>query len=151
MLLSLLIRGIILSILFVYCNGRTSPSANYLGGFFLSISSYVFIQYVILYSKSVWLITIVFIHVGFLACLIGPMVSWYTLYFREIRKQSFNDFRNQWGVEHAKRLIQEGKASELTLEGIGLSSGFSSRNTFFNALKKFEGVSPVIFVSQQGK
>ncbi len=63
-------------------------------------------------------------------------------YFRYIKKQSFNDYRNQWRIEHAKKMIAIGKGSELSLEGIGKSSGFSSRSTFYNAFKKFEGISP---------
>ena len=68
-------------------------------------------------------------------------------YFREEKKQSFNDYRNQWRVNHAKKLIQEGQANELTLEAIGLLSGFSSRNTFFIAFKKAEGITPGTFAS----
>jgi AraC-like DNA-binding protein len=63
-------------------------------------------------------------------------------YFREEKRQSFNDFRNEWRIKHAKNLIKEGKNAELTLEAIGLLSGFSSRNTFFTAFKKAEGISP---------
>lgn len=63
-------------------------------------------------------------------------------YFREIKKQPFNDFRNEWRINHAKALIEEGKASEITLEAIGLHSGFSSRNAFMTDFKKFEGESP---------
>jgi len=69
-------------------------------------------------------------------------------YFREVKKQSFNDFRNEWRVNHAKALIKEGKASEITLEAIGLLSGFSSRNTFIADFKKSEGVSPGVFASR---
>jgi len=69
-------------------------------------------------------------------------------YFREIKKQSFIDFRNHWRVEHAKNLIREGKLSGMTLEAIGLLSGFSSRNTFLNAFKKIEGISPNDFVTR---
>jgi AraC-like DNA-binding protein len=69
-------------------------------------------------------------------------------YFREVKKQSFIDFRNHWRVEHAKGLIREGKSSGMTLEAIGLLSGFSSRNTFLNAFKKIEGISPNDFVAQ---
>lgn len=68
-------------------------------------------------------------------------------YFREIRKQSFNDYRNQLRVDHAKRLIQEGKASAMSLEGIGLSSGFASRKTFYNAFLKYEHLSPSAFLA----
>ncbi len=51
-------------------------------------------------------------------------------FFREVRHQSFNDYRNTWRVEHAKNLILEGKTDDLSMEGIGSLSGFSSRNTF---------------------
>lgn len=69
-------------------------------------------------------------------------------YFREVKKQPFNDFRNEWRVNHAKALIKEGKASEITLEAIGLLSGFSSRNAFIADFKKSEGVSPGVFASR---
>jgi len=63
-------------------------------------------------------------------------------YFREEKKQAFNDYRNEWRVGHAKKLIRDGKAKELTLEAIGLLSGFSTRNTFYTSFKRVEGVSP---------
>jgi AraC-like DNA-binding protein len=69
-------------------------------------------------------------------------------YFREERRQSFIDYRNVWRINHAKNLIQEGKAKELTLEAIGLSCGFSSRNTFLTTFKKVEGITPSAFASQ---
>ena len=69
-------------------------------------------------------------------------------YFREERKQPFNDFRNEWRVNHAKILIEEGKANEITLEAIGTLSGFSSRNAFINDFKKSEGVSPGVYASR---
>lgn len=69
-------------------------------------------------------------------------------YFREFKRQRFNDFRNKWRVDHAKSLIQEGKASEITLEAIGLLSGFSSRNAFITDFKKFEGESPGSYASR---
>ncbi len=69
-------------------------------------------------------------------------------YFREEKKQTFTNYRNEWRVNHAKKLIQEGRTSDLTLEGIGMLSGFSSRNTFFTAFKKAEGISPGVFAAQ---
>jgi len=69
-------------------------------------------------------------------------------YFREIKKQPFNDFRNEWRVNHAKTLIEEGKASEMTLEAIGSLSGFSSRNAFIADFKKSEGVPPGVYASR---
>ena len=69
-------------------------------------------------------------------------------FFREIKKQSFNDYRNECRVDYSKKLISEGKAEELTLEAIGIQSGFTNRNTFFTAFKKVEGVSPSAFLAQ---
>lgn len=69
-------------------------------------------------------------------------------FFREVKKQSFNDYRNEWRIKHAKKLISEGKSMQMTLEAIGLSSGFSSRNAFVTAFKKVEGTSPGAFASQ---
>ena len=69
-------------------------------------------------------------------------------YFREEKKQHFNDYRNEWRINHAKNLIIKGKANEFTLETIGLQSGFSSRNTFLTTFKKVEGVTPSTFAAQ---
>jgi len=70
-----------------------------------------------------------------------------TYYFREVKKQSFVDYRNEWRVNHAKNLIKKGLAAELTLEAIGKQSGFSNRNTFLSAFKKTEGISPREFAN----
>jgi AraC-like DNA-binding protein len=68
-------------------------------------------------------------------------------YFREIKKQSFSEYRNSWRVNHAKDLIRNGSSKHLTMEAIGLASGFKTRNTFFSAFKKSEGISPGAFAT----
>lgn len=83
-----------------------------------------------------------------LSVLVNIPVHHLAYYFREVKQMSFTDFRNRWRIEHAKKLIFEGKSNELTLEAIGLLSGFSSRNTFLLAFKKAEGISPQVFLSQ---
>jgi AraC-like DNA-binding protein len=69
-------------------------------------------------------------------------------YFREEKKQHFNDYINKWRINHAKKLIREGKSHGLTLEGIGLISGFHNRNSFRTTFKKVEGISPSTFAAQ---
>jgi len=69
-------------------------------------------------------------------------------YFREVKGQKFNDYRNEWRVNHAKALIKEGMANEITLEAIGLQSGFSSRNAFITDFKKAEGMSPGAYAAR---
>ncbi|MFZ4521781.1 MAG: helix-turn-helix domain-containing protein [Bacteroidales bacterium] len=87
-------------------------------------------------------------NLAYLSKLVKIPVHHLAYYFREEKKQSFNDYRNEWRIKHAKYLIKDGKANELTLEAIGLLSGFSSRNTFFTAFKKAEGISPGAFATQ---
>jgi AraC-like DNA-binding protein len=70
-------------------------------------------------------------------------------YFREEKKQSFIDFRNEWRVNHAKDLINEGKNTEMTMEAIGLLSGFSNRNAFRIAFERIEGIPPAAYAVHQ--
>ncbi|NML23872.1 AraC family transcriptional regulator [Pseudoflavitalea sp. G-6-1-2] len=63
-------------------------------------------------------------------------------YFREVKQQTFNDYRNAWRVQHAVTMIENGMADELTLEAIGIQSGFSSRSAFFKTFRKVTGHTP---------
>ncbi|WP_167615347.1 helix-turn-helix domain-containing protein [Maribellus sediminis] len=87
-------------------------------------------------------------NLAFFSKLISVPAHHLAYYFREVRKQAFNDFRNEWRINHAKALIEEGKANEITLEAIGSLSGFSSRNAFITDFKKTEGVSPSVYASR---
>ncbi|HLO91444.1 MAG TPA: helix-turn-helix domain-containing protein [Lentimicrobium sp.] len=86
-----------------------------------------------------------------LSVLLKLPVHHLSYYFREVRKETFNDFRNKRRINYAKKLIAEGKANGLTLEAIGVLSGFITRNTFFTAFKKFEGISPGTYVERTEK
>ncbi len=72
-------------------------------------------------------------------------------YFREVRKQSFTDYRNEWRVKHAKALFDEKKLKNYSIEAIGLLSGFSSKNAFFVSYKKFEGITPGNYAALDSK
>lgn len=82
-----------------------------------------------------------------LSVMINIPVHHLAYFFREEKKLSFTNYRNQWRVEYAKTLIKEGKAKELTLEAIGLLSGFTNRNSFITAFKRNEGLSPHEYLS----
>jgi AraC-like DNA-binding protein len=69
-------------------------------------------------------------------------------YFREVKKQTFTEYRNRWRIEHAKKLIREGEINKLTLEAIAVLSGFSNRNSFRTVFQQTEGISPSTFASQ---
>jgi AraC-like DNA-binding protein len=77
-----------------------------------------------------------------LSVLIHIPVHHLAIYFREEREQSFLNYRNQWRINYAKSLLDEGKGKDLTLEAIGILSGFANRNSFITAFKRSEGHAP---------
>ncbi len=89
------------------------------------------------------------LNINRLAVQIEVPVHHLAYYFREVKKQTFSEYRNRWRVEHAKKLIREGKSSQLTLEAIAGLSGFSNRNAFSSAFQKSEGVSPSTYALRQ--
>jgi hypothetical protein len=80
MLLFLSIAGIFLSLLLLYFNAKKFASTTYLGIFFFLISLYGLYQYILLYSKSVTLISLFLFNLSLFSSpvyLIGPMLYWY--------------------------------------------------------------------------
>jgi AraC-like DNA-binding protein len=67
-------------------------------------------------------------------------------YFREVKKQTFSEYRNKWRIQYAKNLLMEGKSNLLTLEAIASLSGFSNRDSFRAVFQKEEGVCPSNFL-----
>ena len=90
-------------------------------------------------------------NLAYMAKLTGIPAHHLAYYFREEQRQPFNEYRNFWRIQHAKKLIREGKTKELTLEAIGLLSGFSTRNTFYTAFRKTEGIPPSAFVDKESE
>lgn len=59
---------------------------------------------------------------------------------------NFNEYLNKFRVIEACRLIQNGLDPRLSLDYLYSEVGFSSRTTFYEAFKKFTGVSPSRFL-----
>jgi len=55
---------------------------------------------------------------------------------------NFNDLINKYRIEHALRIIKEGKNNNLNINGLADRCGFNNRNSFTNAFKKFTGLTP---------
>jgi len=55
---------------------------------------------------------------------------------------NFNEYLNQYRVQHCKKLMQAGEADNLNLKGLSVMCGFNNRNTFTMAFKKFTGRTP---------
>ncbi len=69
-------------------------------------------------------------------------VHHFNFYFRKTQQSNFLEQRMRWRIRHAKELIDAGKDKLITLEAIGLESGFQSRTTFFVNFKELVGESP---------
>ncbi len=62
-------------------------------------------------------------------------------------KTTFNDFMNKHRIAYFKNMVKEFQNLQtLTIEGLALKSGFSSRSGFYKIFKKHEGISPKTFV-----
>lgn len=60
-------------------------------------------------------------------------------YFKEQHGDSLLDVLNQVRIQHAKRLLQEGR---LTVAEIATTVGYYNSNAFIRVFKKYEGVTP---------
>lgn len=64
---------------------------------------------------------------------------------------NFNDFLNKHRIEHCKQIIYKGGWKSITLEALGYDCGFSNRNSFTSAFKKWAGQTPSEFIKNQEK
>jgi AraC-like DNA-binding protein len=58
------------------------------------------------------------------------------------RGMNFIDFINQKRIQYCVQKLDSGHWKNYTLEAIAQECGFSNRNSFTNAFKKFKGMSP---------
>jgi AraC-like DNA-binding protein len=68
-----------------------------------------------------------------------------TVYINRNLETNFSDFINERRVEECARLMEEGSFTHYTLEGLAETCGFSNRNSFLSAFKKFKGMTPSAF------
>lgn len=58
--------------------------------------------------------------------------------------QDFFELINRMRVDEAKRLLRKASKSgkKVSIEKVGMQSGFNSRSAFFSIFKKYEGITP---------
>ena len=69
-------------------------------------------------------------------------------YFNAKLAISFSEWKNNLRIDYACKLIDEGKANKITVEGISINVGFSSRSKFIDAFKARKGVPPSTYIKQ---
>lgn len=62
--------------------------------------------------------------------------------FKHYYQKGFNQFINEYRVERAIEKMEKGESYRLSVEGIGMEVGFSSRTTFYRSFKQKTGKSP---------
>lgn len=63
------------------------------------------------------------------------------------QKVNFNHYINAHRVAYAKKLLKSDTTKHLSIEGIGLESGFHSKTTFYSAFRRIEGMTPAQYKS----
>jgi len=71
--------------------------------------------------------------------------------FDKVIKEKFIDYKNKLRIEYAKTMILEGNSSKMSMEGIGKSSGFAYRSTFYAIFKKETGLTPMEYFEKYVK
>jgi AraC-like DNA-binding protein len=69
--------------------------------------------------------------------------------FNNIIQNKFTIIKSELRVKYAKKLLLSSKAKELTMEGIGMESGFASKSNFFAVFKEFTGKTPLEFIEAE--
>ncbi|MFZ9208270.1 MAG: helix-turn-helix domain-containing protein [Sediminibacterium sp.] len=63
----------------------------------------------------------------------------------------FTTLRSQLRIQYATKLLDSGQADELSMDGIGKKSGFSTRSNFYNAFKTETGMTPSEYLERKNK
>jgi AraC-like DNA-binding protein len=69
-------------------------------------------------------------------------------YFNTELSITFSKWKNDLRIDYACSMIENGKADKITVEGISLNVGFSSRSKFIDAFKERKGVLPSAYIKQ---
>ncbi len=66
-----------------------------------------------------------------------------------VGKQNFNSYVNNYRIKKAEALLLADDSLNLSVEGIGIESGFKSKSSFYSAFKKFTGTTPSRFKEER--
>lgn len=62
--------------------------------------------------------------------------------FNHLLKKKFSTIRTEFRVNHAIELLDKGLTETLSIDGIGVKAGFTTRSNFYSSFKAVTGVTP---------
>jgi len=62
--------------------------------------------------------------------------------FNHVLNKKFSILRNEYRVNHAKELLDQGLTETLSIDGIGIKAGFNNRTSFYSSFKAITGLTP---------
>jgi AraC-like DNA-binding protein len=62
--------------------------------------------------------------------------------FNHVLNKKFTNLRNEFRVNHAKELLDQGLTQTLSVDGIGIKAGFNNRSSFYSSFKAITGLTP---------
>jgi YesN/AraC family two-component response regulator len=65
----------------------------------------------------------------------------------EFHKSNFNHFINEYRIKEARELLSNNNLNKYTIEAIGNMVGFKSKSSFYQAFKKFTGLTPSFYIN----
>jgi AraC-like DNA-binding protein len=71
---------------------------------------------------------------------VRPKLISYTC--KRLLNKKFTDLRAHLRIEHAKKLLTGRLTETITIDAVGINSGFKSRSTFYEAFKAETGMTP---------
>jgi len=81
----------------------------------------------------------------------GVQLYLLSAYINQMAKCRFTDYLNKFRISYCLELIKNGQAEQFTLAALAAQCGFSNRNTFTSAFKKFVGKPPSSFIKKTEK
>lgn len=67
-------------------------------------------------------------------------------YFNKVLFKTFGEWKNDQRINYVCKIIEEGKAKDITIEAISMNAGFVSRSKFIDAFKERKGVTPSVYI-----
>jgi AraC-like DNA-binding protein len=71
--------------------------------------------------------------------------------FNSVINEKFTTYRTRLRVEYAKKLLLDGAAKTLSMDGLATAAGFSSRSRFFVSFREITGLTPMEFLQSHGQ